>query len=380
VSAMHGSPISPKKSPMLRAVKEDKRWAVDLLTRASQEGLGDTPAALAVPLNYLAFRNPSLALYEQKAGPLNPKLALGPWLPASIRCQALVICGSAMTAVPMQAADLFVDVLYPAGCRTVILTGGGLRNVALCNDLVERELTAAVGAKEPWPIGKLPKTVTLQKQGVSKPVLEASATVPTSAEDRQRFCSEADVMLELFVLRCSRRGLEVHFGGDETATDDGSLATPSSVPRAYVERKSQTTGESCAFSRALLGHLGHDLVAKGANVAIVQHPQAQLRTVLTWEKQAGKSPMAWCPRPSAAELEVSLASMLLYALGEFQCIQKHASEGICLMPPDFPFSLVGPLGNLEPLLRKQISEECVSGGWTAYPASLGIGMDLVPLD
>lgn len=238
----HDSPLSPKKSPMLRAVKEDKRWAVDLLTRASQEGLGNTPAALAAPLNYLAFRNPSLALYEQKAGPLNPKLALGPWLPASMRCQALVICGSAMTAVPMQAADLFVDVLYPAGCRTVILTGGGLCNLALCNDLVERELTAAVGTKEPWPIGTQPKTVTLQKQGVSKPVLEASAAVPTSAEERQRFCSEADVMLELFVLRCSRRGLDVHFGGDETSTDDGSLSSPSSVPRAYVERTSQTTG------------------------------------------------------------------------------------------------------------------------------------------
>ena len=55
---------------------------------------------------------------------------------------------------------------------------------------------------------------------------------------------------------------------------------------------------------------------------------------------------------------------------------RHASEGICLMPPDFPVSLVGPLGNLEPLLRKQISEECVSGERISYPTS----RDLVPLD
>ena len=48
---------------------------------------------------------------------------------------ALVVHGCSMVAVPHAAADLFVDVLYPAGCRVIILTGGvGRETPPLCSN------------------------------------------------------------------------------------------------------------------------------------------------------------------------------------------------------------------------------------------------------
>ena len=78
------------------------------------------------PLAYLARRSPSLADYDP---PPAPALAASWTFQGSVPA-ALVVHGCSMVAVPHSAADLFVDVLYPAGCHVIILTGGVGRDAA----------------------------------------------------------------------------------------------------------------------------------------------------------------------------------------------------------------------------------------------------------
>ena len=101
---------------------------------------------MEAPLAYLARRSPSLADYDP---PPAPALATSWTLQGSVP-SALVVHGCSMVAVPSAAADLFVDVLYPAGCRIIVLTGGvGRETPPLWRELVDRGLTALF-ADEPW--------------------------------------------------------------------------------------------------------------------------------------------------------------------------------------------------------------------------------------
>lgn len=108
----------------------------------------------------------------------------------------------------------------------------------------------------------------------------------------------------------------MRFGGDPNAAaaEPGAQAdTPlGSTAFAYLESASTNSGENCVLSAQTLRRLGHDVQV--ANVALVQHPQAHRRACLTWEKQFERSPMGWCPRATEANLSVSNAEMLLYAL------------------------------------------------------------------
>ena len=54
---------------------------------------------------------------------------------------------------------------------------------------------------------------------MTKPALTATSEVPEDLAERRTYCSEADVMLELFVERCRARGLAVRFGGDPMLTE-----------------------------------------------------------------------------------------------------------------------------------------------------------------
>ena len=98
------------------------------------------------PLVYLARRSPSLADYDP---PPAPAPADGWKFQGSVP-SALVVHGCSMVAVPRAAADLFVDVLYPAGCRVIILTGGvGRETPPLWRELADRGLTSLF-SDEPW--------------------------------------------------------------------------------------------------------------------------------------------------------------------------------------------------------------------------------------
>jgi len=346
-----------------------------LAAAALAAGIKDIDA----PIRWLAWRDKKLEAYEPGMTAIPPLLEVG--CGDETVCHALVVCGSAMASVPIHAASLFVDVLYPAGCRTVVMSGGlGRGTLALWRELVERELTAPFGWPEPWDVGAQPESVHLSTQKRSKPVLSESDGVPDSLEERRTYCSEADVMMELFVEQCRARGLEVRFGGDPMAggghlPDDNEsdiAGTPSEDAFIYLETASTNSGANCALSAQTLRALGFDMAT--VNVALVQHPQAHRRACLTWEKQMGWRPMGWCPAPTEENLSVSNAEMLLYALGEFRRIESYAdqSKGFLVMPRDFPRDFVGQLSSLEPLLRSLIEDGLRGGGLTAYATSLGV--------
>ena len=332
-------------------------------------------------LGYLAWRDERLAGYDDYAQEPCGELKQKP----CTACDALLVFGSAMACVPIGAADLFVDVLYPAGCRTVVMSGGvGRGTLALWRELAERRLTARFGCDEPWPVNGQPAAVQLPAQSLSKPVLAAADVVPSEASKRLRYCSEADIMLELFVDRCKQRGVSARYAGDpmasvgESADEVMSCHDPSdgAGARVYLESASTNSGENCALSAQTLASLGID--ATTAAVAIVQHPQAHLRACLTWEKQLGKLPMGWCPRPSSHSLGVSDDEMLLYALGELRRIEAYSdpSKAFLVMPPDFPREQLSRLAGIETDLRCKIHERLCGGGPTAYAASLGIEMSV----
>lgn len=327
-------------------------------------------------LRYLAWRDERLAGYDEDA---QEPFALPTEQTA---CDALLVFGSAMACVPIGAADLFVDVLHPAGCRTVVMSGGvGRGTLALWRELAERRLTSTFGWAEPWPVNGQPAEVQLPAQSRSKPVLAAADVVPSEASERRCYCSEADIMLELFVDRCQRRGVTVSCAGDPLASGgDTANVEPNTssredgdgVARVYLESASTNSGANCALSAQTLARLGID--AATAAVALVQHPQAHRRACLTWEKQQGKPPMGWCPQPSSHTLGVSVDEMLLYALGEMRRIEAYAdpSKAFLVMPPDFPREQLARLAGLEADLRSKIHERVCGGGPTAYAASLGI--------
>lgn len=353
-----------------------------LVAAALDAGIKDIDA----PIRWLAWRDEKLEAYEPgMATAMPPLLELG--CAEETMCHALVVCGSAMASVPVDAASLFVDVLYPAGCRAVVMSGGvGRGTLALWRELVERELTAPFGCSGPWGVGAQPESVHLPTQKRSKPVLSESDGVPDSLEERRRYCSEADIMLELFVAQCRARGLDVRFGGDPMAggghlrdeNESDVARTPSEDVQSmadafvYLETASTNSGANCALSAQTLSALGFEMAT--ANVALVQHPQAHRRACLTWEKQMGRRPMGWCPAPTEKNLCVSNAEMLLYALGEFRRIETYSdpSKGFLVMPRDFPSHFVGQLSSLEPLLRNLIEDGLRGGGPTAYATSLGV--------
>ena len=318
---------------------------------------------ISAPIHYLAWRDEKLKTYERSS----------PAATTLESCDALVVCGSAMACVPIEAADLFVDVLVPAGCCAVILSGGvGRGTLAFWRELAERRLTAIFGCA--WDAGSQPRSVRLPAQGVTKPVLAATAELPADLAERRAYCSEADLMLELFVEQCRKRGVAVRYGGDPmAAAATEKVQPPPEQPTVFLESASTNSGANCALSAQTLARVGLD--AATAQVALVQHPQAHLRACLTWEKQFGRRPLGWCPRPTEASLDVTTAEMLLYALGEFRRIEAYgdASKAFLVRPADFPAHWRAPLEELEPVLKELVASELRRpGARTAYAASLGL--------
>lgn len=359
----------------MQALERERRHQglMTLLPAARAVGLHDLDA----PLRWLAWRDDRLACYEPPRSRFPLPGSNTP--PKIVSCHALVVCGSAMAAVPLDAADLFVDVLHPAGCRTVVLSGGvGRGTLALWRELVEKDLASRFASG--WAVDTQPPRVILEAQGrKEKAVLAATDDVPQELFERRHFCSEADIMLELFVSRCRQRGVDVQFGGDPLVDAVDSHASQAEQERkgafVYLETASTNSGANCALSAQTLSLVGVD-VEKG-EIALVQHPQAHMRTCLTWEKQRGKRPIGWCSRPSEDVENVSTSEMLLYGLGELRRIEAYAEpcKGFLLMPPDFPREIIKPLATLEPLLRQLVQEDLLAGLATAYATSLGISLE-----
>ena len=237
-----------------------------------------------------------------------------------------------MVAVPQAAADLFVDVLYPAGCRIIVLTGGvGRETPPLWRELVDRGLTALF-ADEPWARDEAPADVILRTQGgLTKPVLNRVDLEMPPNELRQ-YCAEADIFLEIVCSRCRERGLPLRFGGNPMS---GEWSRPDGThPFIYIETASTHTGTNVAFSAATLELLG---LSAPPSVVVVQQPQLHMRTTLTWEKQTGVAPLAWTPRPTEAALGRPLSELVKYAQGEFTRIPAYAAEGeaFCVLPADW---------------------------------------------
>ena len=312
-------------------------------------------------LNFLAWRDQVLESYDPpQKGTTGAPPATKVQAP---RADALVVHGNSMAAVPLGAADLFVDVLYPAGCRTVLLTGGvGRETPPLWAELAERNMTS-IFAVEPWPQNRPPAQVSLPSQGVTKPVL-AHVDLALAPEKLREYASEADVFLEIFVSRCRERGLKVSFGGNPMAEDIASPAAATATEgtgagaeaRVYVETASTHTGTNVEFSRASLRKLG---CGEQPALVVVQQPALQLRTCLTWEKQTGVLPLGWTVRPTESACGRPGSEMLQYALGELRRIPKYAAEdmGFCTMPEDFPEDLLASLEALEPAINAAVALE-----------------------
>ena len=304
-------------------------------------------------LEWLAWRDERVASYDPPTSSPTPSSMTGAQL---IKVDALVVHGCSMVAVPQGAADLFVDVLYPAGCRTVLITGGvGRETPPLWDELAKHNLTELVGWRTAWPLGSPPPTVDLPTRGVhGKPVL-GGVELDMEPDKVRRYCTEADVFLELFVARCKERGVAVAFGGNPIAGEEGA---PASVvgARAFVETGSTHTGTNVEYSRASLRVLGF---GEEPTVAVVQQPQLQRRTCLTWERQTGRRPVSWTIRPTPACTGRSTAELLRYALGEVRRIPSYAAadKGFCTMPPDFPHHLVPSLIAYEPALTAALDVE-----------------------
>ena len=278
--------------------------------------------------------------------------------------------GCSFTSVPLGAADLFVDVLQPAGCRNVIITGGiGRETPPLWDELAARGLWGCFGWDQPWPRGRPPAHVYLPSQANKrKPVLEGF-DLEMKAEELRAYCSEADVFLELFAARCESRGLHVTFAGNpmeiqsrrnmrhghmKAASEDGPhfLGT-----RIFLETASTHTGTNVEYTRSTLAAIG---LGPSVDVAVVQQPQLQRRTCLTWEKQTGKRPVGWTVRPNeAATAGHSMAEQLKYALGEVQRIPAYGADdkAFCVLPDDFPHELVPSLLAFEPVIHAQLEKQ-----------------------
>ena len=291
-------------------------------------------------LRYLAWRHERLAHYD----PAWRAIAMG----VRPLVDALIVHGSSFVACPLGAADLFVDVLYPAGCRTVLLTGGvGRETPPLWTELVDRGLTGLFST-QPWSREHPPHEVELRSQRVRKPVLDG-VDLQMAPEALRQYASEADVFLELFVSRCRERGLlDVVFGGNPMAEEGragrapqraGGGAAHGATARVYLETASTHTGTNVEYSRQTLAMLG---LGTCPTLAVVQQPQLQLRTCCTWEKQTGARPLGWTVRPSPGATGRSTVEMLRYALGELKRLPPYAApdKGFCTMPADFPHELV----------------------------------------
>eukprot|EP00908_Phaeocystis_cordata_P013688 Transcript_2475.p1 GENE.Transcript_2475~~Transcript_2475.p1 ORF type:complete len:369 (+),score=92.18 Transcript_2475:81-1109(+) len=287
-------------------------------------------------LVYLARRSAMLSDYDPPKE--LPALApAGGWPLQGATPSALVVHGCSMVAVPQAAADLFVDVLYPAGCRVILLTGGvGRETPPLWKELAERGMTGLF-ADAPWARDATPKQVTLRTQGgVVKPVLDHVA-LEMPPDELRRYCAEADIFLEIVCARCRERGLPLQFGGNPMG---GDFSRPDgAAPCIFIETASTHTGTNVAFSASSLELLGF---AAPLSVAVVQQPQLHMRTTLTWEKQTGAAPLAWTVRPTEAALGRPRAELLRYALGELKRIPAYAAsdKAFCVLPPDW--DAVGP--------------------------------------
>lgn len=322
-------------------------------------------------LAYLAWRHPRLASYDPPpSGTVSSSASSSPPTKAP-RVDALVVHGNSMVACPLGAADLFVDVLYPAGCRAVILTGGvGRETPPLWLELASRGLKPLFssehggGSAPPWSNDRPPAHVALPAQGISsKPVLDGF-DLTLAPEALRAYASEADVFLELFLSRCRERGLGdcVAFGGNPMADGKDDTATASrrrdgGTAYVYLETASTHTGTNVEFSRATLRVLGLD--DQTAAVAVVQQPQLHLRTCLTWQKQTGRQPLGWTVRPTEAAVGRSFAEQLRYALGEVRRIPAYAKadKAFCVMPDDFPHEAARRLEELEPTIQAALDLE-----------------------
>ena len=122
-------PMLMLRRPKLLALAAASTTFLYLLYRSVRSASVALVANATNALNYLAWRDEQLASYSGKSF-YDPVEAGGVILESPTakqiwpRADALVVHGNSMVAVPLAAADLFVDVLHPAGCRTVLLTGG----------------------------------------------------------------------------------------------------------------------------------------------------------------------------------------------------------------------------------------------------------------
>ena len=230
-------------------------------------------------LRWLAERHPSLADYEPP-GKILRAVAAGP------RVDALVVHGCSMVAVPSGAADLFVDVLHPAGCRAVVLTGGvGRETLPLWAELAERNLTALFGVS--WASNAPPSHVVLPAQGgATKPVLDGF-NVNTPPEVLREYASEADVFLEIFLARCRERGLHVEWwkllAGDATTVPGTAI---DSVAREYPQTAPTHTGTNVSSAAGPR--------VTGQRLRWWGHSSLRLTgTCATWQKQLGVAPIGW---------------------------------------------------------------------------------------
>jgi hypothetical protein len=299
-------------------------------------------------LRWLAWRDPRLAHYDPPASGDKAHVAAttGPHV------DALVVHGCSMVSVPLSAADLFVDVLHPAGCRTVVLTGGvGRETLPLWSELVARDMcTLFRPSGEGWSREETPEYVALPSQGVARKPVLAAVDLEMPPEELRQYASEADVFLEIFLARCRERGMEARFAGNPMARQptpfEASFAAVNGGVRVFLETASTHTGTNVSYSLATLKAVGLQSPA----VAVVQQPQLHMRTCLTWEMQTGVRPVGWTLRPTEAATGRSISEMLTYALGEVRRIPAYSCEekGFCVMPDDFPTNLIQSLATLEP--------------------------------
>lgn len=325
-------------------------WSIYRVAKAVANRQIDEFMAL---LKWLACRDSRLESYDP---PENVMPTAGASLDNAPKVDALVVHGCSMVAVPHAAADLFVDVLHPAGCRTVLLTGGvGRETPPLWGELRSRGLTGLVGHPTPWAHGTLPASIDLPLQGKIKPVLH-EVDLKMAPEKLRTYCSEADVFLELFAARCAARGVVVVYGGNPMASDDWSVVGSGDAPRVYLENASTHTGTNVAYSLVSLEKLG---LGQSPTLAVVQQPQLHRRTCLTWHKQSGVMPVGWTVRPTLGGAGRSIAEQLQYAIGEFKRIPAYsaADKNFCSADESFPHEAAARLIAMEDAISASVELE-----------------------
>lgn len=220
---------------------------------------------------------------------------------------------------------------------------------------MQRGMWSLFGVTESWI--EQPEFVDLPTQGVcQKPVLQQFSH--DMAEEHIRgHCAEADIFLELFFARCKERGFNaIDFGGNPVAQSvRASDMIQDQLSFAYVETASTHTGTNVEFTGDTLRKLSIDPTT--ACLAVVQHPQLQKRTCLTWAKQMGRSPssiLGWTLSPTTGATNRPKVEMLQYALGELRRMPPYSrpDKAFIDLPEDFPEHLVAPLQTLEACLRK----------------------------